>query len=85
MTSHLCLLLYRYHFSSKAVSLLFFINSDNKKFIIILMSIRVLIQILFTYIYIIKNVVKYSMTAKACFQYLFTNTQMFLHLFKDLL
>ena len=49
------------------------------------MSIRVLTQISFTCIYIDKNVAKYSVTAKVFFQYLFINTQMLLHLFKDLL
>ena len=63
----------------------FFTKLDDIKFIITLMSIRVLTQILFTYVYIKSDVAEYSVTAKVCFQYLFINTQMLLHLFKDLL
>ena len=63
----------------------FLAKLDNIKFTITLMSIRVLAQVLFTHIYIKSNIAEYSMTARVCFQYLFMNIQVFLHLFKDLL
>ena len=37
------------------------------KFVITLISIRVLAQILFIYAYINKNIAKYSVTARVCF------------------
>ena len=55
------------------------------KFAVTSVSIRVLVQISFTCTYNKRNVAKYSVTARVYFQYLFTNIQIFLYLFEDLL
>ena len=55
------------------------------KFVIILISIRILAQVLFIYAYINRDITEYSVTTRACFQYLITDIQISLYLFKDLL
>ena len=42
-------------------------NSDDKKFAVTLVSIRVLIQVLFTCVHINRDVAEYSVTARTCF------------------
>ena len=63
----------------------FLAKLDDIKFIMTLMSIRVLVQVSFTHIHIKRDIAEYSVTARVCFWYLLVNIQMLLHLFEDLL